>query len=130
MKRVLMMTVVAVLAAGCGEAPPTLSGGKPMSHWVEALRGPDAKLRKTAAFKLGNVGPTDPAVLPALLAALKDNDAGVRSEAIVALMKCGPDAREAVESLTDLRRRDPDARVRNHAARALQKIEDDKAASK
>jgi HEAT repeat protein len=109
-------------AAGCGSAPPTLAGGKPVSHWVQAIRDKDPKVRKEAAAKLGNVGPADPTALPALTAALKDPDAGVRREVIVALVKCGPAAREAVPALTELRQRDPDPQVRAYAARALETL--------
>ncbi|SRR5260370_26509848 len=128
MKRLSLITVVAVVSAGCGEAPSPLAGGKPVAHWVSALQDPDAKLRTTAVFRLGNVGPTDAAVLPALLGALKDSDARVRREAILALMKCGPDARAAVPALNEIRRRDPDPKVRDHAARALEKIDGESAA--
>ena len=100
-----------------------LAGGRPVSHWVEALKSPDAKQRKTAVTKLGNVGPADEAVLPALLGALNDADAAVRREAILALMKYGPGAREAVPRLTDLRQSDRDAQVRTLAAKALEKLE-------
>jgi HEAT repeat protein len=79
-------------------------------------------LRKTAVFKLGNVGATDPAVWPALLEALKDKDAAVRREAILALMKFGPGAHEAIGILTELRQRDADAQVRVYAAKALRKL--------
>jgi HEAT repeat protein len=112
-----------VPSAGCGKPKPGLGGGKPAAHWVGALQGPDPKVRKQAALKLGNIGPSDPAALPALIGALKDADAGVRREAILALVKCGPDAREAVGALADLRQRDPDAQVRAYAAQALEKIQ-------
>jgi HEAT repeat protein len=123
MRGLLLAAVPAVLLTGCGQAPPTLAGGKPVSHWVGALASPDAPLRKTAVFKLGNVGPADPAVLPALLGALKDRDAAVRREAVLALMKYGPGAREAVPALSELRQQDGDARVRACAARALEKLQ-------
>ena len=122
MRRLALIAVLGAALAGCGRTPPTLAGGKPVSYWLEAVQGPDARLRKTAVFKLGNVGPGDAAVVPALVGALRDRDAGVRREAILALMKCGPDARDAVPALTDLRRRDGDAQVRAYAARALQKL--------
>ncbi len=111
-------TLLAVSAAGCGPAQPTMAGGK----WAGALRDPNAALRKKAAFTLGNIGPTDPAVLPALSAALNDADAGVRREAILALVKCGPAAREAVPALEELRQRDRDPQVRAHAGRALEAL--------
>jgi HEAT repeat protein len=124
MRPLLFVAALAFLAGGCGPSQPTLAGGKPIGYWVEALKDPDGKLRKTAVTKLGNVGPADPAVLPSLLDALKDSDAAVRDEAILALMKFGPGAKEAVPTLTDLRQSDPDARVREHARKALEKIGD------
>jgi HEAT repeat protein len=127
MKRLALVAVAALASGGCGETQPTLAGGKPVAHWVSALQDPDAKLRKTAVFKLGNVGPADAAVLPALLGALKDSDAGVRREAILALMKCGPDARDAIPALSEIRGRDPDPKVREHAARALERIDGESA---
>jgi len=118
-----MVVILLVFLQGCSQSPPTLSGGRPVSHWVEALRSSDAKSRKEAAFKLGNVGPTDPTALPALLGALKDRDAVVRREAILALLKFGPEAREAVPALTELREHDRDPKVRDYAARALEKLQ-------
>jgi HEAT repeat protein len=122
--RIGLAVLLVALAGGCGKERPMLAGGKPVSHWVEALRSPDARLRKQAAFKLGNVGLADPSALPSLVGALQDRDAGVRREAILALLKCGPAAQEAVSALRVLQRHDPDARVRTHAARALEKIQD------
>ena len=117
--------VLALLAAGCREARPTLAGGKPVGHWTAALRDPDARVRKEAAFKLGNVGPADPAALPALTGALKDPDPGVRREAILALLKFGPAAREAAPALAQMRQHDRDAQVRSYAARAVEKLQVD-----
>src|SRR5262249_14522704 len=127
MKNVLTVAagLLAVTAAGCGKTPPTLAGGKPVAYWVEALHGPDVKLRKKAAFKLGNVGPADSAVLPALIGALRDPDATVRYEAVLALVKFGPAAREAVPVLAELERHDRDRAVRSVAAAALAKIRGD-----
>jgi HEAT repeat protein len=116
--RHILFVILLFGLSGCGGGRPTMAGLK----WAQALRDPDAGLRKKAAFKLGNIGPTDPAVLPALLGALKDPDAGVRREAILALLKCGPGAREAIPALADLERRDPDPQVRAYAARALPKL--------
>jgi HEAT repeat protein len=112
-----------LLASGCSKSEPTLAGGKPVDYWVKALSGPDPKLRKTAASKLGNVGPADPAAFPALLEALKDPHPGVRREVILALLKFGPKAAEAVPALRELRLHDRDAKVRDFAARAVEKIE-------
>ena len=113
-----------IVLSGCSNPSPTLSGGKPVEHWVVSLQtSPDAKLRKEAAFKLGNVGPSDPVASPALVAALKDRDAVVRCEVILALVKFGRSAQAAVSPLKELRDRDPDAKVRSYAARALETIQ-------
>ena len=125
-RHLYILSVAGLLAGvvGCGSAPTALSGGKPASHWVETLRtNPDAKERKAAAFKLGNVGPSDPAVLTALSEALKDRDATVRCEVILALVKFGTAAREIVPKLTDLREHDRDSKVRNCAAKAAVKLQ-------
>ena len=121
--RVAVMIVVAIGLSGCGKTEPTLAGGKPVSFWVQALHDPDAKLRKKAAFKLGNVGPTDPTALPALIEALHDADAGVRAEAILALVKFGPAATAAVPTLAEVQRQDQDAKVREYAGKALAKLQ-------
>jgi HEAT repeat protein len=122
----LTLFAVAVTACGCGRAAPTLAGGKPVHFWVEALQSPDAATRKHAVTKLGNVGSADPEAFPALLGALKDRDAGVRREAILAVMKCGPDAKEAEPVLTELQQKDRDSQVRTYAGRALAGIRDAK----
>ncbi len=115
--------VVLLLVSGCKKGQPALAGGKPVSYWVESLSNPDPKLRKTAVFKLGNVGTTDPAVFPALLGALRDDQAGVRREAILALLKCGDAARDAVPLLTQISRQDRDLQVRSYAVKALDKLQ-------
>ena len=122
--RVFLAAALLAFACGCTPTPPTQSGGKPVSHWVESLRDSnDAKLRKEAAFKLGNVGPTDPATLPALSGALKDRDPTVRCEVILALMKFGAAARDTLPTLTEIRDHDRDPKVRSYAAKALEKLQ-------
>ena len=118
MKRILVAVLLLSLL-GCGRAAPTTR----VSYWIEAVRAPDARLRKKAAFTLGNLGTTDPAVVPALSGALKDADPAVRCEAILALVKCGAAAGDTIPLLSDLRQRDPDARVRRYAAEAMEKIQ-------
>jgi HEAT repeat protein len=119
MRRLLVLVLLACLS-GCGKERATR-----VPHWIEALKAPDARLRRQAAFTLGNLATTDAGVVPALTAALKDADAGVRCEAILALVKCGPEARQAVPVLRELQRKDRDARVRSYASQALAKVTDD-----
>jgi HEAT repeat protein len=92
------------------------------SKWAGVLRDPDPKARKKAVFTLGNIGPSDPVVLPSLLEALKDTNADVRCEAILALAKYGPGAKEAIPALTEVQQKDRDAAVRAYAAEALEKL--------
>src|SRR5579875_1600523 len=99
--RVWGLGLLLALCGGCGSKPPALAGGKPVHYWLEALHHADARVRKQAAFKLGNVGVVDDKVLPALIAALKDPDAAVRCEAILALLKCGPAAAQALPKLQE-----------------------------
>ena len=120
MKYILLVILLILPLSGCTRAQPTMAGGK----WAEALRDPDAKVRRKAAFTLGNIGPSDRAVLPALIGALNDADRDVRCEAILSLVKYGPGAREAVPRLTELRQKDRNAKVRDYAARALEKLQE------
>jgi HEAT repeat protein len=118
--RPVLIAILLLSLIGCGKAPPPMTR---VNHWLETLRAPDAKLRKEAAFKLGNLGLTDTdSVVPALIASLKDADARVRCEAILALLKCGPAAAEAVPTLVELRQRDPNAQVRRYADKAVEKL--------
>jgi HEAT repeat protein len=128
--RIFLMAMLVLSLAGCGKGPPTMAGGKPVRYWVEALQSSDVALRKKAVFKLGNAGPADAAVFPALVEALKDPDPQVRAEAIRALAKCGHQARKAIGELTELERQDGDAAVRAAAARLLTLLQDGRSAGK
>lgn len=121
MKRLVFLILLLSLN-GCAKAQPTMAGGK----WASVLHDPDANVRKKAAFTLGNIGPSDPAVLPALIGALTDADAGVRCETILALLKYGPAAKEAIPELTQVQEKDRDPKVREYAAKALDKLKEGK----
>src|SRR5262249_59382256 len=100
MVRWMIAGIALMMLAGCGrDAGPQLSHGKPVSHWLGELRQGDAKARKKAVQALGHVGKSDPAALAAVIGAVQDREVSVRSEAIVALMNLGPDARDAVPAL-------------------------------
>jgi HEAT repeat protein len=121
--KVLAVSLLAIaVLPGCGSRTPPLSGGKPASYRLAALQDGDAKVRQKAVTKLGNAGDTDPAVFPALLEAIKDTDACVRRASVLALMKFGPDAKQAVPMLTDVQRNDQDAEVRAFARKALARL--------
>jgi HEAT repeat protein len=116
------MIGLTILLSGCGRKSPIVSHGKPVSEWVETLQDPNPKVRKKAVIALGHAGTADPAVLPALLDAVKDRDATVRCEAILALCNI-PSAAEEAKPVLVAAQKDPDARVRSYAAKALEKIQ-------
>lgn len=74
--------------------------------------------QELAAEALGRIGP--PAV-PMLQEALRSADPAVRHQALVVLLKMGPDAREAVPELVRLLE-DDDEEIRRLAAKALGQI--------
>jgi HEAT repeat protein len=121
MNRFVPPLLVALLVTGC-HRPAPLAGGEPVSHWVQVLKSPDARQRKLAAHHLGNAGPVEETVVPALIEALQDREPLVRGEAALALGKCGPAAKDAAPALTALQQ-DRDADVRNYAADALKKVQ-------
>src|SRR5437660_8597859 len=98
--QIIAIMLVTFSLAGCHKEQPLLAGGKSVAHWIERSRDPSDKVRKEAVAKLGNVGNADPAVLPALIAALKDQNSGVRRVAIVGILKYGPEASDARDQLT------------------------------
>jgi HEAT repeat protein len=123
MKRLFLLLGLAAVGCG-GPTVPTAKyfAGQPVSHWLEEARSQDPKARKRAVEVLGNVGPADPAAIPALIAVLQDKDATVRDAAVLGLSKIGPDAAAAlpaVRGLTD----DKDPAVRKHARAAVGQIE-------
>ena len=119
----IVILLVVVSVSGCSQAPAITAGGKPIEFWFESLKSHDAKLRKKAVAKLCSVGTENPAVFPALVGALKDPDADVRCAAVVALANIGPAGRYAISVLDEVRRKDRNARVRNHAARVVASLQ-------
>jgi HEAT repeat protein len=121
------MIVVALLllsAAGCSGEPrgPILAGGREVKSWVADLNDPQPKVRRVAVLKLGNVGDTDPSAVEALTGALKDKDALVRRDAILAVAKLTKPTEAIVQELRTMIQSDRDATVRDHAAKALKRF--------
>ena len=73
-------------------------------------------------LELGHIGAADKAAVPALVGALKDKDAGVREAAVLALLAIGPPAAEAAPALAEVRDRDPVAKVRQGAGKAVDRV--------
>src|SRR5262249_49807469 len=76
-------------------------GPRASSLLVAQLKAnPHAAVRSFAAYYLGEVKDTDPAVVSALIAALKDSGPGVRGNALYALGHLGKAALPALQELT------------------------------
>jgi HEAT repeat protein len=90
---------------------------------VEVLQQPNVELRRKAAVKLGPLALLDDAAIPALVGALKDTDAEVRASAARSLgIYAGPKGPGALSALSDLQQRDADRKVREAAAKAMERL--------
>jgi hypothetical protein len=119
-----LLIVVALSGSGCvrGERGPLLAGGREVKSRLADLRNPDARIRRQAVLKLGNVGDDDPAVPEALFQALYDADVLVRRDAVVAVMKLRSPGEEIIAQLGTMSRSDRDTGVRDYARRALARL--------
>ncbi|MFL5338969.1 MAG: HEAT repeat domain-containing protein [Gemmataceae bacterium] len=116
--------LAAAVVSGCGRSDgPLTAGGQPVSYWLADLNKPDPRSRKKAVKELGHVGAAHPAAIPAVIGALKDHDATVRMEAVVALLNLGRAGKQAEPQLADMSKSDPDKRVREYAVKAVERIE-------
>jgi HEAT repeat protein len=98
----------------------TIGAQKSALKFLTALRDPEIKVRLVAAQAVWLLGRHTQGV-PVLIEALSGEDPDLRLNAVVALAKMGPDAREAVGALAKaLHGRD--AAVRAHAAEALYRV--------
>jgi HEAT repeat protein len=109
---------------GCAkeERGPLLIGGRELKSWLDDLHDPKPSVRRQAVLKLGNVGQADPAVAEGLAAALGDQDATVRREAIFAVVKLKQPAAAIIERLEVMGRNDRDLKVREAASRAASRL--------
>jgi hypothetical protein len=120
MKR-LVIACLLLLPAGCGETEPTFEG-RPRSHWLAELKNSASTARLRAAHVLGQHAAEAKQAIPELIKLLDDPAPLVRWMAAEALGKFGADARDAAPALRKLATQDPEARVRDVAARALQQM--------
>ena len=110
--------------AGCSRKhEPVTAGGRPAAAWVADLNSPDNRVRKKAVQELGHIGTADRAAVPALIGALKDNDATVREAAVLALLAIGPPAAQAGPALIEVRDTDPVSNVRQAASKAVERVQ-------
>jgi HEAT repeat protein len=104
---------VLLLVSGC--APST-------DDWIRQSKDADVVKKREALRALGPRIAEADRVVPALAAALADQNIYVRRDAAIALAKFGPEAREAVPALTAALN-DKDQRLREMAGKALKKID-------
>jgi HEAT repeat protein len=120
-----ILSVVGLVAVTVGSAqqrPPPNYQGQPVGEWVKRLKANDVKMRsKAAAALVYFANEAKEIVVPALAGALKDEHAGVRNVAIIALSVIGPDAKDAVPALIAAFN-DKDEFVQSNAVRAVGQI--------
>jgi len=114
MKNLLLAIVFVVLATGCGRSTSDLIG---------QLHATDATERLHAAKMMGDRPRDADQFVPALIDALKDQDAFVRRDAAHALAKFGAEAKPATTALSLAARQDKNLHVRQAAADALKQID-------
>jgi HEAT repeat protein len=83
---------------------------------------PDAKVRRSAAIALGELGGYASDAVPALLSATQNSEWGVRCSSVRSLGDIGVGTKECLEVLENLLRNDPYPMVRGAAAESLGKI--------
>ncbi len=111
-----------LVVVGCGPNQPLTTHRHSVEHWVKALQTADVQTRVRAVRALEHAGRVDATARSAVLAALKDKEAPVRRQACLSLLALGPAAGEAIPLLTQALR-DPDAKVRTYAAKALESLQ-------
>jgi HEAT repeat protein len=110
-------------SVACAQQPeePTVQG-KPLGHWLAALKDREVSRRIEAAEMLAQFGSAArPAVGP-LAVAVGDPEEWVRRQAVLALQNLGADARPAAPALRQALK-DPCARVRGVAAQTLARLD-------
>ena len=127
--RIIAVTLLSfsllVLVGRGNKVPALLSvSGQPIEFWLAALRerGQDVNQRIKAVRALSNVGNAHEAAIPAISNALEDPNVEVRAEAVLALLKSGPNSKAAIPKLQQLNQSDPEAKVRGYAEKAIAKI--------
>ncbi len=105
--RTLFVTLLALSLASAGASAqrgaarePTYDD-RPLSAWVEDLKGMAPYTRNQAAYAIAGMGPAAKAAVPALIEALHDSEAAVRFPVCIALKEIGPDAAAAVPALRE-----------------------------
>lgn len=109
-----------VAALGCSRAAqgPMLAGGREVKSWLADLHDAQPRVRRQAVLKLGNVGDADLAAAEGLAEALRDTDALVRRDAVLAVAKLTKPSETILARLRVMSESDRDTLVRSHAQKA------------
>lgn len=121
----MLCGMVSLSLIGCGKSPELLSvTGKPIEFWLEALKTPstEVKQRLKAVQALSNVGSAHPQAIPTLIEALEQTDSAVRGAAVLALLKIGPSAKDALPVLERISESDKETQIRGFAEKAIKAI--------
>jgi len=100
-----------------------VSGGRPLSEWIQDLTAPAPQTRNAAAYEIAGMGSAAAAAVPALIATLDDPIAAVRFPAVIALMEIGPAAKAAVPRLQQMEEEEINDEIAAAARRALRRIQ-------
>lgn len=127
----VVLAILVLLLVGVVLAVPTwrqttlgyLSGettfeGMPQRYWVGMLQNGSVTERQRAAYALGQISLSNPAAIPLLEAALKDEEYSVRKTAAIALGQVGAAAQRSVPALLEALQDTSDP-VRREAATSL-----------
>jgi len=119
-----LLFLALLLVQARATASEALYDGQPVPHWQAALKDSDPKIRRRAAYALGQVGPpAATAAVSDLSTALADRHVEVAWYAADALGRIGPKAAPAVKALIGVIEETPgDAVLRRNAVIALGRI--------
>jgi HEAT repeat protein len=119
--RLALLPLLAVLSAPVRAEEEPRYEGKPLRHYLGLLKGRDPEVDAVADLPVWDLHRVGRPAVPALVAALRDQDPLTRHFAASGLEKLRSEAREAVPALLSARK-DPDAPVRLQVLRALARI--------
>ncbi len=109
-------------ASACFTATVVGCGGKSTGELIADLKAPQEKEQIIAVRLLPQRKGDATKIIPALIEALKDKSAGVRTSAAIGLGSFGEQAKDAIPAL-EAARSDSDVRVREAAGVALSRID-------
>jgi len=119
------IVVVLLAVSGCKREVdgPILAGGREVKSWLADLHNPKPQVRRLAVLKLGNAGDADPSVAEGLAEALRDADALVRRDAVLAVAKLTKPGKTVLGQLRVMSDTERDNLARDYARKAIAHFE-------